>query len=157
MENFVITETPPQDLTNYAGFWRRAAALFIDMLILSVPIYFLATWFSDNPTEKITPTSTEAIKNQYFTVYNATSFLINWLYFALFESSGKQATLGKQALNIYVCRIDGTRLTFLRASLRYFAKIISGVTLLIGYIMAAFTARKQALHDLIADTLVLRK
>ncbi|MFC5272096.1 RDD family protein [Adhaeribacter terreus] len=157
MENFVIPETQTQNLTNYAGFWRRFAALLIDMLILSVPVYFLATWFSDNPTQEINPTSTEAIEYQYFNIYNATSFLINWLYFSLFESSAKQATLGKQAMGIYVCRIDGTRLTFLRATLRYFSKIISGVTLLIGYIMAAFTKRKQALHDLIADTLVLRK
>ncbi|MBK0402051.1 RDD family protein [Adhaeribacter sp. BT258] len=157
MDNLLNAETPPGNLTNYAGFWRRAAALFIDMLILSVPVYFLATWFSDNPTPEINPTTTEAIEYQYFNIYNATSFLINWLYFSLFESSAKQATLGKQAMNLYVCRIDGSRLTFLRATLRYFGKIVSGITLLIGYIMAAFTERKQALHDLIADTLVLRK
>jgi len=157
MENFIIPDIAPQNLTNYAGFWRRFAAFIIDMLIIAVPIYFLATLFSANPTERINPTTTQEIEYQYFMIYNATSFLINWLYFAISESSAKQATWGKQVMGIYVCRTDGRRLTFLRASLRYFGKIISGVTIGIGYLMAAFTARKQALHDFIAETLVLLK
>src|SRR5688572_25729841 len=101
MENFTITDTPPQSLTNYAGFWRRFAAFVIDMLIIGVPIYFLATLFSTNPTERINPTTTQEVEYQYFMIYNATSFLINWLYFSLLESSAKQATWGKQAMGIY--------------------------------------------------------
>jgi len=157
IEDLNIPEIRETNLTNYAGFWRRLAALLIDLLIISVPVYFLATLFSSNPSESLGTNTTQEIEYQYFNIYNATSFLLNWLYFALLESSAKQATWGKQAMGIKVVRIDGRQLTFLRASLRYFSKIISGVTVFVGYIMAAFTARKQALHDIIADTLVLKK
>ena len=79
-----------------------------------------------------------------------------WLYFALQESSVYQATLGKRALNIYVMDMYGHRVTFGQATGRYFGKILSGI-LCIGYIMVAFTERKQGLHDLLAGTLVMRK
>jgi len=80
-----------------------------------------------------------------------------WLYFALMESSSKQATLGKMALSIIVTDMNGNRLTFGRATGRYFGKIISGMILMIGYIMAGFTEKKQALHDIIAGCLVVNK
>ena len=79
-----------------------------------------------------------------------------WIYEASMESSSKQATLGKMALGLKVTDESGRRISFARASARYFGKILSRMTLLIGYIMAGFTARKQALHDLIAGTLVVR-
>jgi uncharacterized RDD family membrane protein YckC len=72
------------------------------------------------------------------------------------ESSSKQATLGKMALALKVTDLQGRRISFARATGRHFAKIISGMILLIGYIMAGFTERKQALHDMIAGTLVIR-
>jgi uncharacterized RDD family membrane protein YckC len=72
------------------------------------------------------------------------------------ESSSKQATIGKLMLKIRVTNATGARIGFGRASGRYFAKFISGATLLIGYVMAGFTERKQALHDIIAGTLVFR-
>jgi uncharacterized RDD family membrane protein YckC len=82
----------------------------------------------------------------------------SWLYFALMESSARQATVGKIALGLYVTDLQGRRLSFGRATGRFFAKIITGlVPLFIGYIMAGFTARKQALHDMIAGCLVLKK
>lgn len=84
-------------------------------------------------------------------------FLIaSWLYYALMESSHKQATIGKIVLGISVTDLSGNRISFGRATGRYFAKIISGVLLSIGYIMAAFTAKKQTLHDIIASTLVIK-
>lgn len=84
-------------------------------------------------------------------------FIVGWIYFAGMESSARQATLGKSAMGLVVTGIDGNRISFLRATGRYFAKWLSAVILLIGYIMAAFTARKQALHDIIASTLVLKR
>jgi uncharacterized RDD family membrane protein YckC len=81
---------------------------------------------------------------------------LKWLYFAYSESSEWQATPGKKALNIVVTDMNGNRISFARASGRYFGKYVSGVTLFIGYIMAGFTQRKQALHDILADCLVLR-
>jgi uncharacterized RDD family membrane protein YckC len=80
-----------------------------------------------------------------------------WLYNAYFESSEWQATLGKKVMNLVVTDLDGQRLTFGRASGRFFAKIISGlIPFGVGYIMAGFTEKRQALHDMIASCLVLR-
>ena len=87
----------------------------------------------------------------------AIGIILNWLYFTLFEASKKQATPGKIALGILVMDTDGNRITFGRANGRYWGKILSGMTLLIGYLMAAFTQQKQALHDMMADCLVVRK
>lgn len=83
-------------------------------------------------------------------------FCAFWIYEAVMESSSKQATLGKMALGLKVTDEQGRRISFVRATGRYFSKIISGMILCIGYIMAGFTARKQALHDMIAGTLVTR-
>jgi len=79
------------------------------------------------------------------------------LYYALMESSEKQATVGKLAMGIKVTDMQGNRLSFGQATGRHFAKIISGLTLLIGYIMAGFTEKKQALHDIIVNCLVVKK
>ncbi|MCY7409592.1 MAG: RDD family protein, partial [Chitinophagales bacterium] len=83
--------------------------------------------------------------------------VLNWLYYAFMESSTKQATLGKMALNIKVTDMQGNRITFLNATGRYFGKIISSLIMGIGYIMAGFTEKKQALHDIVAGTLVVVK
>jgi len=85
------------------------------------------------------------------------NLLITWLYYALLQSGPRQATVGKMALNIIVIDVNGNRMTFPRASLRYFSKIISSFIMFIGYIMAAFTQKKQALHDIIANTYVVFK
>jgi uncharacterized RDD family membrane protein YckC len=84
--------------------------------------------------------------------------VVSWLYYALSESSSWQATLGKKILNLKVTDMSGQPISFGRASGRYFAKIITGmIPLMIGYIMAGFTEKKQAIHDMIASCLVLRK
>jgi uncharacterized RDD family membrane protein YckC len=83
-------------------------------------------------------------------------FVIQWLYFALMEST-RGATLGKMALGVIVTDMDGNRPSFGRASGRYFAKIISGLTLGLGYVIAGFSQQKQALHDMISGCLVINK
>jgi uncharacterized RDD family membrane protein YckC len=84
--------------------------------------------------------------------------VVSWLYYALSESSSWQGTLGKKILNLKVTDLAGQPISFGRASGRYFAKIITGlIPLMIGYIMAGFTEKKQAIHDMIASCLVLRK
>ena len=83
---------------------------------------------------------------------------LQWLYFAGMESSERQATFGKAAMSLRVTDLEGRRLSFGHATGRFFAKIVSGlIPFAIGYIMAGFTEKKQALHDMIAGTLVLRK
>ena len=85
------------------------------------------------------------------------SAVLKWLYYALLESSSWQATLGKKALGLEVTDLEGRRISFGRASGRFFGKIISAIILYIGFLMAGFTEKKQALHDMMAGTLVIRK
>jgi uncharacterized RDD family membrane protein YckC len=85
------------------------------------------------------------------------NLVLGWVYAAAMESSDRQATLGKMAVGIKVTDMNGERISFGKATGRHFAKIISAIILLIGYIMAAFDSKKQALHDKMAGTLVLNK
>lgn len=143
-----------------AGFWKRVAAYLIDAVILAIPIYPMTRAVPAMMGVKLPeePTLDELLS--YFPISCATNLVamvIYWLYFALMESSANQATLGKMVLRIKVTDVEGRRITFGRASGRYFGKMLSTLTLGIGYMMAGWTQRKQALHDLLADTLVVRK
>ncbi|MDH5185564.1 MAG: RDD family protein [candidate division WOR-3 bacterium] len=135
----------------YAGFWRRLVAVIIDGLLLSIAGRIVFGRFGV-PFLFFTK-----IKPLLFTNLSLSYILLGWVYYALMESSSLQATLGKMALGIVVTDLDGKRISFARATGRHFAKIISGIILYIGFIMAAFTEKKQALHDLIADCLVVKK
>lgn len=83
--------------------------------------------------------------------------LIGWLYYAVLESSPYQATFGKQTVGIRVTDLHGERLSFSRATGRHFAKWLSFFSFFIGFIMAAFTKKRQALHDLLAGTVVVKQ
>jgi len=83
--------------------------------------------------------------------------MMNWIYYAALESSVWQATIGKKVLGLTVTDLAGNRITFGRASGRFFGMLLSGFILGIGFLMAGFTERKQALHDMIAGCLVIRK
>jgi uncharacterized RDD family membrane protein YckC len=83
--------------------------------------------------------------------------MLSWIYYASLESSAWQATLGKKILGLKVTDLAGNRISFARASGRFFGKILSGMILGIGFLMAGFTERKQALHDILAGCLVLRQ
>lgn len=122
--------------TRYAGFWKRFLAYLIDAILLGIIGGILTSQMDEGAAGSVTT-------------------ILGWLYFAGMESSSRQATLGKSVLGIYVTDLNGNRISFLRATGRYFAKILSAIILFIGYIMAAFTERKQALHDMLASTLVL--
>ena len=82
---------------------------------------------------------------------------VSWLYFTLFEASVWQATPGKRVLKLYVADLNGKRVTFARAAVRNLARLISNLTFLVGYLVAGFTERKQALHDILSSCLVLRR
>ncbi|MCD9098871.1 RDD family protein [Luteimonas fraxinea] len=88
-------------------------------------------------------------------VINAVSLVLSALYFAWFHAAYAMATPGKMAVGIKVVRLDGARISFLRGIGRYFATILSSLILMIGFLMAGFTQRKQALHDMVCDTLVV--
>ena len=138
-------------MENYAGFWLRVAAYLIDTIIMYVALLPIALIFGLGMAfESNDPAGGTDL------LINLISFVGGWLYFALMESSAKQGTLGKMALGLVVTGLDGQRIGFGQATGRYFGKIVSALILLIGFIMAGLTARKQALHDIMANTLVLR-
>ena len=129
----------------YAGFWRRVAAFLLDALILGVVTVPLNIAFGGNDGYTAASSAAQSI-----------STVLGWLYYALMESSAKQATLGKMALGIIVTDMEGRRIGFGKATGRYFAKILSALILGIGFLMVAFTQRKQGLHDILAGTLVIK-
>ena len=128
--------------SNYAGFFLRFVAALIDGFIIFGVNIILG--FALGPIGAVL-------------LVQPLSVLIGWLYFGLMESSKLQGTIGKRALGIKVTDLHGQPIGFGRATGRHFAKFISAFICLIGYIMAAFTQRKQALHDQIAGCLVVRK
>jgi uncharacterized RDD family membrane protein YckC len=131
----------------YAGFWRRLAAWLIDGLLLGGTLVTLAMI-----VQTVAPNDLRALAN-----IAPVSILLGWAYFSLLESSPAQATVGKAALDLYVTDRDGDPIDFWRASIRYWAKVISALALMLGWLMAAFTPGKRALHDYVAGTLVLRR
>ncbi|MEM7556128.1 MAG: RDD family protein [Cyanobacteria bacterium P01_A01_bin.84] len=135
----------------YANFWKRFAAALIDGIILYIVSYIIGYIFGFLYASLLRTTA--GLAGIAFIL----GTVINWLYYAKMESSEKQATLGKQALGICVTDSHGERISFGKATGRHFAKFISSIILLIGYIMAAFTEKKQALHDMMAGTLVIDK
>ncbi len=153
---------PSTELAPSGGFWRRAVALLIDGLILTVPIasvvgvLSLMIDFSTMDNEDQGAVALLALLLIPMAVGGM--LIVSWLYEALMTSSAGGATLGKQAMGMRIVRADGARLSFGRATARYFLKtlITPLVPFGIGYLLAAFTARKRALHDLLADTLVLK-
>lgn len=164
----VSVQIPPaatKSVVTYAGFWRRFFAYLIDKVLLSVIGGIILIPF-------IAMIGLGALANQDYDASSSIGlviallgaylmavvviFVIDWLYFALMESR-KGATLGKMALGIVVTDMNGNMITFGRATGRYFGKLISGLILCVGYIMAGFTQQKQALHDILAGCLVVNK
>jgi uncharacterized RDD family membrane protein YckC len=131
----------------YAGFWRRFAAYAIDYLIVLVGGMVLGalvirTGIVENGTQG------------RFTVWLLAGY---FLYCTSLESSSWQATIGKRLIGIKVTNRHGERIGFARAAARFVAKLLSVLTLFVGYLLIAITARRQALHDLIAGTLVVHE
>ena len=112
--------------------------------------------------------STYETSSEYSSAYDETfmiidifiyiaAFMFSTMYYAGMHASKWQGTLGKIIVGIKVTDLNGQRISFARALGRYFATILSGSILYIGYIMAAFTQKKQSLHDVIARTMVVYK
>jgi len=156
--------------TNYAGFWLRLVALIIDGIIIGVAqsliiVPLLAAIglsfasgaqdmdLSDPGQAAGLVASIAALLGGYWIL----AMCIQILYFSFMESSKFQGTIGKIALGLIVTDLNGNKLDFTKAFVRNLCKLISNVTMLIGYIMAGFTEKRQALHDMIAGTLVVKK
>ena len=149
----------------YAGFWKRVAAYLIDAFVVGVAaqivqMLLMAVFFGLNMGSFASSPET------MFSSASGIAFLVSVYlfplaiqaaYYAAFHASSKQATLGKMAVGIKVVRGDGRRITLARGIGRFFGFLLSGLILAIGYLMAAFTERKQGLHDMLCDTLVVDK
>lgn len=158
--------------SKYAGFWLRFVAFLIDSIILNMLTWIIIIpilgavgigigastdgFDFSNMTEGDAVAMVTAVAGALF-AGGMIGIVVNVLYFTVLESSKYQATLGKMALGLKVTTTDGARIDFVKSLIRQIGKYVSGVILLIGYIMAAFTEKKQALHDMIASTLVVKK
>lgn len=163
-----LPQTTAAALEDYAGFWKRVAAYVLDAIVLYIPQMLIEKAFGGDAAKAVLQQATlDAVGNPdammaanmhyYSTMWPAMLLILvlGVLYFAVCESSAWQGTLGKLALGIRVTDLQGRRISFSRALGRYFAKILSAIILGIGFLMVAWTQRKQGLHDMICDTLVL--
>lgn len=168
MENENTITTNENQPVQYAGFWWRFLAYIIDNIIVS-----FASWIVLLPIMGIfgislysmaesgydledSPVMWGSIVSMYTSIFFV-SIIINWLYYAIMESTKSQGTVGKLILKIKVTDYNYERITFGRATGRFFGKFISQFILLIGFIMAGFTERKQALHDMMASCYVIKE
>ena len=137
---------------DYAGFWLRVGASILDSLIIGLPvgiilIIVMIPMVLQDPD----------FNDSGFTgIIYLLSIVGTWLYYALMESSSWQGTLGKKIVGIKVTDLDGNRISFGRATGRYFGKMLSGI-FYIGFFMVAATEKKQGLHDMLASCLVVKK
>jgi uncharacterized RDD family membrane protein YckC len=142
---------------HYGGFWIRVVAVIIDAVLLRVVVAPIGIIFGGlGMAGMMTGLPHRGLR---LLGGGLTAILLifgSWLYEAFMESSSYQATLGKMIFGMKVTDLNGNRISFERATGRHFAKWLSGMILGIGYIMVAFTERKQGLHDLLAGTLVRR-
>lgn len=153
---------PAAQYVPYAGFWIRFIAFIIDFFIIRVVLFPLKAIFGLSVA--IGGLGTNNFHHGFGLPYllfgsgalGLITIGVGWLYESLMESSSYQATLGKMIFGMKVTDLYGNRIDFARATGRHFAKIISGLTLCIGFMMVGFTERKQGLHDIIAGTLVRR-
>jgi len=160
-----------RDTGLYAGFWLRLVADIIDNILLGIPYAFLAVMIfasaipmlRDIATQNPNPLQIASLLGSRILLFVLLNLLGTWLYWSLLESSSWQATLGKKALGLYVTDLQGSRVSFGKASGRFFAgrgislvPSIGALYYLIDCIMAGLTEKKQALHDMIAGCLVQR-
>jgi uncharacterized RDD family membrane protein YckC len=147
------------DSTVYGGFWRRFLALVLDAIFLSIAMFPIRMGMSmvglGIGAASYGATPLEIFTAAYFSWATAISFALGIAYQVFFISQ-KGATLGKMIMGVKVVTANGGPVSVGRAFGRYFACYLSGLTLCIGYIIAAFDDQKRALHDHICNTRVIR-
>ncbi|WP_406656034.1 RDD family protein [Methanolobus sp. ZRKC2] len=134
------------------GFWRRFGALFIDGIILGIVSRIVLL--------VISPVIMYFFYDSFYLLFASFSLLhlvIGITYFAGLESSSYQATFGKQFLSVKVTDLEGNRISFGKATARYFLKTITGAIFGIGYLAIIFSKKKQGLYDMAVGTAVIRE
>ena len=150
---------------NYAGFTVRGVAWFLDILVLVIPAWIwifivesrTGVAFDRFAEEFMSGQALSDEARRFQLMLEAGMLVLRWIYEASLESSVWQATVGKRVMGLVVTDEDGVRLSFMRATARHFSKILSQLPLFAGYLLVFFTARRQALHDKVARTLVIRR
>jgi uncharacterized RDD family membrane protein YckC len=148
----------PSAPLEYAGFWLRVWAGAIDIFVEALAA-LLVTLIVDIAMKIITPRfGLSPITARYVTgmVFIFVLTIGGWLYCAFSESSSWRATVGKRVLGLQVVTSSGDKLSFGQASVRHFMKFLSLFTATVGFMMAGWTKRRQALHDMPQDCLVVR-
>lgn len=138
---------------SYGGFWKRVIAYLIDAFIIAFPV----TMIFGTVIPEVLKTENVEVTSITVSMPQVIMLVASWVYFAGLESSAWQATVGKKMLGMQVTDTSGERINFIKATIRYLAKFLSSFFLMIGFIMVAFTAKKQGLHDFIAGTVVLNQ
>lgn len=150
-------DTPFTSPHGYAGFWKRGAAFFIDAVIIMFPQAFLGNIFGTAFVNRMS--SVDPIQEYIgYTLWaQIIAVVVAWVYMAGMESSSFQASIGKLLLGIRVVGKDGGRISFARATGRFLGRILSVLVAGLGILAIAFSEKKQALHDMMADCLVVNK
>jgi uncharacterized RDD family membrane protein YckC len=143
----------------YAPVWRRLVASVIDIsavLLVVMPGVVAFFWAVEVITNLL---GMDREGGRFLAGIAAVLLGVigNWLYHAKMQSSPRQATLGKYFMGLKVTGLDGERISFGQATGRHFAKFLSTFPVFAGFVIAAFTRKKQALHDMVAGTLVVRR
>jgi len=149
----VQKDVPSVSDMQYAGFWSRFIAWVVDVAALLMLAFILAIILPILLGPLIGLPGDAAILASIIVFW----IVVPWLYWALMESSSRQATLGKITMGLTVSDMAGNRISFIRATKRYWAKVPSALMLLAGFVMIAFTAKKQGLHDIMTRCLVMAK
>jgi len=140
----------------YAGFWWRFLAYLVDACVISVVFVPLGFILGVGLTAGGGADENSPMFPLVNIGLNGFQILTMWLYYAFLESSSWQGTIGKKVVGLRVTDMNGNRISFGRATGRYFGMILSGMICFIGWLMIAFTEKKQGLHDMLASTLVLK-
>jgi uncharacterized RDD family membrane protein YckC len=134
----------------YGGFWRRVLAVLLDTILLYFPAATVRVMLGLSATGIFDPdTSSSWVATSF-------EFLLDFVYATAFLCSPARGTLGMQVMDLHITDLKGDRISFARATGRYFATLLSILTFGIGYLLQLFTSRRQTLHDLVAGTLVVR-
>ena len=145
----------------YGGFWIRFVAALIDGFIVGIATFIITTVISllgfGSAASMEDPDAMMATLGTALILQVIVILLISVLYYVIMESSSKQGTYGKILVGLKVVGLDGGQITFGKAFIRFLAKNFLSAILAIGFIMAAFTEKKQGLHDMIASTLVVTR
>jgi uncharacterized RDD family membrane protein YckC len=144
----------------YASLWRRVLAFIVDIAILTLLSGLLLQPFLDFLGLRELAVTRQhpfgVVVLRTYGVWLIVSLIVSWLYYALQESSSSQATIGKRLFGIRVFSAAEERISFARASQRFWAKLLSGLIAGAGFLMVFSNSEHRALHDLLSKTQVLQ-